>query len=135
MAKELDEELLEEDEFDTEEDEAEEMEESAETNEELNEFELCIQAYLNDHANNDEFFKVVYRPEDIKNCCQYIINTVKSTKRSAFTDDEVYKMARDYYIDHKEAPKDKERAKKIVVPSSKAVKKEEESGQLSLFDL
>lgn len=129
MLEEKDDELLEED-YEEEETETVETEST-----ELNEFELCIQAYLNDHANKDEFFKAVYKADDIKNCCQYIINTVKSTKRSAFTDDEVYKMARDYYIDHKAAPKDKEKAKKIVVPSSKAVKKEEESGQLSLFDL
>ena len=131
MLEEKDDELLEEDDY-----YGEEETETVETGStELNEFELCIQAYLNDHASNDEFFKAVYKADDIRNCCQYIINTVKSTKRSAFTDDEVYKMARDYYIDHKAAPKDKEKAKKIVVPSSKTVKKEEESGQLSLFDL
>ena len=130
MLEEKDDEFLEE-EFDEENEETETVETEST---ELNEFELCIQAYLNDHANKDEFFKAIYKADDIRNCCQYIINTVKRTKRTAFTDDEVYKLARDYYVDHKEAPKDKVKASKIVVPSTK-VKKEEESGQLSLFDL
>ena len=131
MAKELDEELFEEDEFDTEEENEEMEEDSVEESTELTPFELCIKDYLDNFG--DVFFKSIYKPEDIKNCCKYILNEVQKTKRNAFCDEEIFKMARDYYVDKKEAPKDSAKPKKIIIPTTKKEEKSEEQ-QLSLFD-
>ena len=120
-------ELEEQEELDEYEEEIEE-EETEEESTELNEFETCIKDYLDNFES--EFFKTVYNPEKIKDCCAYIIGEVKKSKRSAFTDEEIYKMARDYFVDKKEV-KTKETCKKIIVPTKK---KEESDQQMSLFD-
>ena len=112
------------------EDELEDQEQEQESTE-LTEFDLCIKEYLDGLANKEGFFKNFYDPSKIKKCCDYIINEVKKTKRSAFTDDEIFKMARDFYTDHKDAPKKREKAT-IVTPTKKEQNKEV---QLSLFDL
>ena len=64
-------------------------------------FERTIQNYLENYASQDEAFKERYNNPDknIVECCNYIMNQVKKSGCNGFTDEEIYKMARDYYVD------------------------------------
>ena len=64
-------------------------------------FERTIQSYLENYASQDEAFKEHYNNPDknIVECCNYIMNQVKKSGCNGFTDEEIYKMARDYYVD------------------------------------
>ena len=116
-------------------DEMEEETTEEEKYEKLDAFGICIKAYLDSLAKKDEYFACMYEADRIVDCCQYIINEVKGTKRNAFTDDEIFKMARDFYVDHKEAPKDKVRATVKVPTTEKPKEQKVEAEQLSLFDI
>ena len=52
-------------------------------------------------TSEDSAFKERYSnpSKNIEECCNYIIGQVQKSKRQGFTDEEVYKMARDYYVD------------------------------------
>ena len=60
-----------------------------------------IKAYLDNYSNEDEAFKERYINPDknINDCCNYILNQVQKSGCNGFTDEEIYKMARDYYVD------------------------------------
>lgn len=64
-------------------------------------FERTIQSYLENYASQDEAFKERYNNPDknIVECCNYIMNQVKKSGCNGFADEEIYKMARDYYVD------------------------------------
>ena len=64
-------------------------------------FERTIQSYLDNCASQDEAFKEHYNNPDknIVECCNYIMNQVKKSGCNGFADEEIYKMARDYYVD------------------------------------
>ena len=64
-------------------------------------FERTIQNYLDNYASQDEAFKERYNNPDknIVECCNYIMNQVKKSGCNGFADEEIYKMARDYYVD------------------------------------
>lgn len=64
-------------------------------------FERTIQGYLENYASQDEAFKERYNnpKKNIVECCNYIMNQVKKSGCNGFTDEEIYKMARDYYVD------------------------------------
>lgn len=64
-------------------------------------FERTIQNYLENYASQDEAFKERYNNPDknIVECCNYIMNQVKKSGCNGFADEEIYKMARDYYVD------------------------------------
>ena len=64
-------------------------------------FQDAIKNYLDSYASTDEAFKIQYEnpKKNISDCCNYIINQVKATGRNGFADEEIYKMARDYYVD------------------------------------
>ena len=64
-------------------------------------FERTIQSYLDNYASQDEAFKERYNNPDknIVECCNYIMNQVKKSGCNGFADEEIYKMARDYYVD------------------------------------
>ena len=66
-----------------------------------NAFTETIKQYLDSYSETDSAFKERYsNPEkNINECCNYILNQVKKSGCQGFTDDEVYKMARDYYVD------------------------------------
>lgn len=84
----------------------------------LDTFQLTIKEYLDKYSNTDETFKTRYdgSNEKIVECCNYIINCVKETKRQGFADEEIYKMARDFYVDDidKEKCKDSGHGKVVV---------------------
>ena len=64
-------------------------------------FQKTIQEYLDNYSNTDEAFKERYsNPEkNIVDCCNYIMNQVRKSGCNGFADEEIYKMARDYYVD------------------------------------
>lgn len=94
-----------EEEFD---EEVEANEESTETNTKANKkpnvsksFIDTIQAYLNGYAVEDKVFAERYSNPDknIEECCSYILNQVRKSGCMGFADAEIFKMARDYYVD------------------------------------
>lgn len=62
-------------------------------------FEGRIEEYLTSLADRDRLFAKKYGnpKKSIKECCQYIITTVRKSKRNAFDDDEIFGMAVHYY--------------------------------------
>ena len=63
------------------------------------EFEKTIKAHLDQRAQNDMLFYEKYGNEkkNLKDCVTYILNTVKNSGCSGFTDDEIFGMAIHYY--------------------------------------
>ncbi len=98
----------------------------------LDAFGKAIKAYLDDFAAQNPFFQVKYNGDNqsINKCCSYIIDTVRKSNKNACADDEVYKMARDYFEEGKKV--DKVSNARVVVPKKKEEPKQE---QLSLFDM
>lgn len=62
-------------------------------------FKKTIKAYLDKRAADDNLFAEKYANEkkNIDDCITYILNTVRKTGASGFTDEEVYGMAVHYY--------------------------------------
>ena len=62
-------------------------------------FKQVIQQHLERRASEDSLFAASFAKEgkSIDDCITYILNTVKSSKRMAYTDDEVYSLAVHYY--------------------------------------
>lgn len=112
--------------------------------EKLNAYETAIKSYLDDLAENDEFLKTLYNPSKIKECFAYVKEQARKQAVDGCAmvqDAEVYKWARDYYIEvlpkagiKKEVVEIKQKAdtKKdddvIITESGKKLK------QMSLFD-
>ena len=91
----------------------------------MNEFEKVIKEYLEKTANEDELFKAKYDSSKIKDCCNYIINQVKQSGRNGFADEEIYKMARDFYNDGIDPSKVKKEHATVVVNHSIELSKSE----------
>lgn len=113
-------------------------------------FKNIIKSYLDSYSLQDKVFASRYSnpKKNVEECCNYIVNKVMATGRNGFTDDEVFKMARDYYVDEVDKKDLTPRSIKIVTnhhvdkvetqPSKKAPAKKEKAKsceQLSLFDL
>lgn len=62
-------------------------------------FDLHIQNHLNEYAKQDELFaKALANPKkNLDGCCAYIIDRVKKAKVVAWTNEEIFGMARHYY--------------------------------------
>ena len=62
-------------------------------------FQQTILAHLEQRANEDALFAVSFAKasKNIKDCCIYIMNTVKKSGCNAFADDEIFSMAIHYY--------------------------------------
>lgn len=62
-------------------------------------FKEVIKTYLDRKAEADVLFSFRYsKPEkNIDNCIQYILNTVRKSGCSGFSDEEIYSMAIHYY--------------------------------------
>lgn len=73
----------------------------AEEKTELNPFEKTIKEYLDNFAATDEWFKECYADpkKNIKSCCDYICTEVQKTGRKGFADEEIYQLARHYYLE------------------------------------
>ena len=119
-----DKEILEEDysqyEEDTEQEELEEKVESKNSEPKAQAstyFEKTIKEYLDTYAMRDEAFKERYQNKDksITGCCNYIINTVRSMGVNGLADEEVYKLARDYYVDDIDKKLEQASSGKVVV--------------------
>jgi len=64
-----------------------------------NHFKETIQNYLEQRVINDPLFALSFWKvnKNVDDCITYILNTVKESGCSGFTDDEVYSMAVHYY--------------------------------------
>ena len=62
-------------------------------------FKNTILAYLEQRAQDDQFFAVNYCKEgkNIDDCITYILNEVKKSGCNGFADDEIFSMALHYY--------------------------------------
>ncbi|MCD8244847.1 MAG: PcfK-like family protein [Parabacteroides sp.] len=62
-------------------------------------FKITIQSYLEQRAQSDELFSIVYAKENknIDDCITYILNYVQQSGICGFTDDEIYCLALHYY--------------------------------------
>lgn len=62
-------------------------------------FKKTIKRYLEQRGSKDPLFaRIVTKPgKNMDNCITYILNTVKKSGCSGFTDDEVYNMAIHYF--------------------------------------
>ncbi len=106
-------------------------------------FKEAIKNYLDKFAIEDEPFAVAYKDtnKSIDKCCSYIINEVSKMKKEnrcvALTDDEVFKMARHYYLDVdeeiKETPNVKVEVKSDPIPKKK--EKTKDYDQFNIFDM
>lgn len=67
----------------------------------MDQFKQVILNYLTEFAKTDTHFNECFQNPDknIDDCVNYIINTVKESGRTGFTDDEIYQMARHYYLE------------------------------------
>lgn len=65
----------------------------------MNGFEQAIKSYLDNRAKEDALFAQTYKKENksIEECCRYIIQEVRKTKRQGFADEEIFSMAVHYY--------------------------------------
>ncbi len=94
------EELLEDEELEeVEETETEPKKEKKQTNHGA--FADTIKAYLDGYSKEDAIFAERYSnpAKNINECCNYIINQVKTSGRNGFADEEIFAMARGYYTD------------------------------------
>lgn len=120
-------------------------------------FDLHIQNHLTEYATQDELFaKALANPKkSLNGCCAYIIDQVKKSKRNAYTNEEIFGLARHYYdeADIKEVKRvqvrivstgddiatDAEKSAPVTNQSSKPSKQKtakptpKELGQTSLF--
>lgn len=106
-------------------------------------FKEAIKNYLDKFAIEDEPFAIAYKDtnKSIDKCCSYIINEVSKMKKEnrcvALTDDEVFKMARHYYLDVdeeiKETPNVKVEVKSDPIPKKKD--KTKDYDQFNIFDM
>ena len=64
-------------------------------------FNDTIKAYLDSYAKTDLNFAKAYsnQEKNINDCCNYILNQVQKSGCNGFADEEIFKMARDYYVD------------------------------------
>ena len=99
QSEELDE-IIEENEEELEEEE-QEPKKSNQKEKPLDSFELCIKEYLDQFAEQDVCFKEKYDSSKIRECVQYIYSEVKKSGRCGFCDDEIFQMARHYFLEEK----------------------------------
>mgnify|MGYP006326184381 CR=1 FL=1 len=62
----------------------------------MNKFEESIKEHLD--TLTDEDFKAKYNSDKIEQCCNYIISEVKKSGREGFADEEIFDMAKNYYL-------------------------------------
>ncbi len=109
-------------------------------------FKKAIKNYLDKFAIEDVPFAVAYKDtnKSIDKCCSYIINEVSKMKAEnhcvALTDDEVFKMARHYYLDVdeeiKETPNVQVEVKETKSdPIPKKKEKTKDYDQFNIFDM
>lgn len=69
------------------------------SNERNNGFLIAIETRLDEMAASDPMFASVYKSggKDIPDCCDFIIAEVRKTKRTGFSDEEIYGMAKHYF--------------------------------------
>lgn len=84
----------------------------------MNKFEEAIKEHLD--SLNDEDFKAKYNSDKIEQCCNYIISEVKKSGREGFADQEIFEMAKNYYL---QDIKDVEKPEKANVVINRTIEK------------
>lgn len=102
-------------------------------------FMAAIKNYLDNFSKTDSHFKKCYEnpSKSIRGCCSYIVGQVKKMKRVAFCNDEVFQMARHYYleeIDSKELTAQYS-PDQIVCDASEEVSEEKVQEESKILDL
>jgi len=96
-----------------------------------NQFKNVIKAHLDNRAKQDPLFAASYKKEDknIDQCINFILNSVKESKRKAFTDEEIYSLAVHYYDEDsiKEVPKAKSCT--VVCPAVELTEEDKEEAK------
>lgn len=86
-----------------EEEETEEEDQEPENNKQkekpLDNFELCIKEYLDNFSEQDQCFKEKYDNSKIRDCVNFIYSEVRKSGRNGFCDDEIFQMARHYFLE------------------------------------
>ena len=113
-------------------------------------FKEAIKNYLDKFAIEDEPFAVAYKnkTKSIDKCCSYIISEVSKMKKEnscvVLTDDEVFKMARHYYLDvNEEVNEEVNETPNVQVevketksdPTPKKKEKVKDYDQFNIFDM
>jgi len=118
----------------------------------MNKFQEVLQKYLDGVAAADSHLAERMKLENktIEECEKYILTEVKKLNRQGFADDEIYTMARHYYLEddlvienlnakvviNEETDEEFEKkAKKQTKKEKKRDKDGETNAQLSLFDI
>jgi len=107
----------------------------------MNKFQEAIKEHLDTITEED--FKAKYNSDKIEDCCNYIISEVKKSGREGFADEEIYTMAKNFYLQEiKDVPK-QDQARVVInrtiekpIAPNPAVYKPKESPPLvkTLFD-
>lgn len=112
-----------------------------------NGFSGAISSYIENETKNDTALQEAVKNENksIDDCCNFIINNVKKMGVSALADEEVFAMAKAYYMDEKVQKVAKVSCKVVVAssgapkvekPKAKTTKSEDvNKHQMSIFDL
>lgn len=88
-------------------------------------FKEIIYAHLQGVAKKDSLFAETLKKtnKNIKDCITYILNTVKSSGKNGFADEEVFGMAIHYYDEDDIKPGASVKGKIVVNHTSEAIKK------------
>lgn len=84
-------------------------------------FKECIKTYLEKYSKgNNTVFNEMYqmKKDEIEPCCNYIVSEVKKAKKSAFTNKEIFQLAKDYFIKNINASEQKKESVTIVCPTN-----------------
>lgn len=105
----------------------------------MNEFELIIKAHLDQKAEKDSVFAEKYNTglqngKTIETCCNFITAEVKKTKRTAFTDDEIYGIAIHYYDESSINPCTTKSNATVVTPRVELTEQELQEAKRQAFD-
>lgn len=88
------------------------------------EFEKAIAAYLESVKNTCPNLSeaLIREGKTIKNCCNYIIQEVQKKKVNAMADQDVFDLAKDYYLDEKILDIKETKCKVVMTSNKKLVK-------------
>lgn len=117
-----------------------------------NDFEKAIKSFLNEEKKTDTALELALTKEGktLSDCCSYIMKKVQSMKVNALADNEVFAMAKEYYMNEKLTSVKKPNGKVVVAGPTDSISKsipevetkskpkavkEVHPNQMSIFDL
>lgn len=99
-------------------------------------FKTAIQSHLNSMAASDPLFATTLKKpnKNIDDCITYILNQVKSSGCSGFSDDEIFGMAVHYYDEDDLKPGKKINAKVVVNHSIELTEEDKEKAKADAIE-